>query len=335
MQLILSGNPNLDSIRSVVYFANEEFEKSIKKVHFLDNEESLRNEEGESIEAERNEFVRECIPDVRVTSTLISRSNMHLKIPQILSKELEVYDRDDIVVDLTNGTKSISSVLYASASLSKIPNLFFLSITPDKRSDPPQSLDDENYDVEDLPALENIGEIGKYSYFEIIYYLERTVELTSEIDRTSLTDDYLKRGMEAELQRGVRNYFREEYAQCIQKIGQVMEALSAELADGIRNKAQGAIQNGADTGFYSTNSWLRSNFCQELRGKLKDDTELEGYEDDLSDLANVDKILETIRVYRNMSSHGTNLLRGEEEAKLIMSNSMYVLKAIKKSGIFQ
>lgn len=67
VQLILSGNPNLDAIRNVVHFASREFDKSIEKVHFIDNEHSLQDGEGGTVEAERNGFVRECIPGVQVT----------------------------------------------------------------------------------------------------------------------------------------------------------------------------------------------------------------------------------------------------------------------------
>lgn len=333
MQLILSGNPNLNSIQNVVYLANEYFDQCIEKVHFIDNEHTLRDREGGKIEAERNNFVRECISGVQVTSTQISLSKKHLRIPQILSRELEIYSRNEIIVDLTNGTKSISSVLYASASLSKIPHLFFLSIDREKRSEPPESLQEDEYTVDTLPALENIGEIGKYSYFEIVYYLERITNLTSEVDNSVLTDEYLIRSMEDELQRAVRSYFREEYANCIQKIGQVMESLSWELANAIRNEAKGSITNSVDTGFSETNTWIRTEFCDKLRGKLDSGEDLKDYEDRLCDLANVDKILETVRVYRNVSSHGNSILRGGEEAKLIMSNAMYVLEIVNESSI--
>lgn len=332
-QLILSGNPNLDTVRGAVYFANQEFEGEIERVHFLDTDTSLRKD-GNTIEGERNDLVRKYIPDAQLVSTRISFSDMHLSIPRILSQELKLYERDQIIVDLTNGTKSISSVLYASASLSKISRLFFLNTSPDKRDLPPEDLESEDYSTKILPALENIGEIGKYSYFEIVYYLERVGELSAKFEETSLDDDYLEQGMVSDLQQAVRSYFRGDYSQCIQKVGQIMEAFSGVIVNNIRNKAKGDIKTSAKQGFKGKTDWLRANFCEELRGKLASSSGLKEYEQSLKELANIDVILETIRVHRNMSSHGYSILRGEEEAKVVVTNALYLLGLILKTEAF-
>jgi len=124
MQLIISGNPNLGAIRNVIYLASKHYQGKIRKVLFIDNETSLQKD-GLSVEGQRNEMVRSYIEDVTIESIPVKRENLHEKIPKLLSEKLQVYKRSEIVIDLTNGDKFITSALYASGSLSQIDNLFF------------------------------------------------------------------------------------------------------------------------------------------------------------------------------------------------------------------
>ena len=61
---------------------------------------------------------------------------------------------------------------------------------------------------------------------------------------------------------------------------------------------------------------------------------LEDYEAELKLLKNIDKVFDVIRVYRNQSNHPYNDLKGKEEAKLILNNTLYCLELIQKSGVF-
>jgi hypothetical protein len=127
MILILSGNPNLGTIRNVIYFVNNYFDQQINKICFVDSNETLNDREGKSLESERNNIVRRYIGSkIAIESQVIEKNDLHIDIPKMLSNHLKIYGEDNIVIDLTNGTKYISNVLYASASLSKIKNLFFL-----------------------------------------------------------------------------------------------------------------------------------------------------------------------------------------------------------------
>jgi len=134
MELIISGNPNLRTIQSVIYLAYLHYNGQIEKVYFIDSEGSLYDKDGNSLEGQRNEIARKYIKsDVKIESRFVKKEDLHQEIPRLLSEQLKTYAKDQIVVDLTNGTKYISNILYASASLSKIRNLFFVFIPSDKR----------------------------------------------------------------------------------------------------------------------------------------------------------------------------------------------------------
>src|SRR5262245_16552149 len=110
MILILSGNPNLGTIRNVIYFVNNYFDKQIDKICFLDSNETLNDREGKSLESERNNIVRRYIGSkIVIESQVIEKNDLHIDIPKMLSNHLKIYGENHIVIDLTNGTKYISN----------------------------------------------------------------------------------------------------------------------------------------------------------------------------------------------------------------------------------
>ncbi len=333
MQLILSGNPNLRTVDSVVYFASATFSEPIDKVHFLDTAATLYRD-GQSIEGERNDLVRRHLRSASIVTSLIDPEDIHLAIPRIMSEELRAWGKDRIIVDLTNGTKSISNVLYASASLSKISNLFFLSVSRERHRAAPHELKEGEYQVTLLPALDNIGAIGAHSFFEIVYYLDKVNDIVASYNSLSLENEALESGMTTLFRGAVQAYFRGEYAQSIQGVGQLAEGLADALANRIDNAAQASITAKRGRGFAATITWLRSYFCEPLRGKLARDETLEAHEQSLKLLVNVYSILELIRVYRNFSSHAYDMLRGPDEAKLVLSNAFYLFELVHRSNVF-
>ncbi|MDI9395017.1 MAG: hypothetical protein QM426_06225, partial [Euryarchaeota archaeon] len=131
MELIMSGNPNLSTIIGVTYLANKKYRnenKKIEKVLFIDTAESLYDTKKEKrVEPRRSEFIKKCIcRSVSIEAIELEIEGFHQSIPKHISEQLKLYPRSEIIVDLTNGTKYVSSILYASASMAKIENLFFL-----------------------------------------------------------------------------------------------------------------------------------------------------------------------------------------------------------------
>lgn len=333
MILILAGNPNLKTISSVIYFVKASFEQSIEKVCFMDDKDnSLRDKEGHSIEGQRNDIVRHYIGSkANIESQLIEKSDLHIEIPKMLSKHLQLYGEEQIVIDLTNGTKYISNVLYASASLSKIRKLFFLYVPREKQDELPENLTANDYIIDIISPLENIEAIGRHTYFEVIYYREKAGEITNAFQAVNFDNSFLKNMSGAQISSAISHYFLGNYSISISTLGQIVEELSFELCKIIKNRAKGKITERVPKKFNDTIGWLTAQFCDPLRGK--ENKSLLDYEEDLKTLQNIDKLIDVVRLYRNLSSHGYDFLRSKSEAGFILNNCLYLFKLVIQSGV--
>jgi len=334
MELIISGNPNLRTIQSVIYLAYLHYNGQIEKVYFIDSEGSLYDKDGNSLEGQRNEIARKYIKsDVKIESRFVKKEDLHQEIPRLLSEQLKTYAKDQIVVDLTNGTKYISNILYASASLSKIRNLFFVFIPSDKQYELPENLNKDDYTIDVISPLESLESIGKHAYFEIIYYKDKAEAAITSFKGVRFRESFLKNNFDFGINSVIDNYFLGKYPETIGVLGQILESFSLEICPKIKQLAKGKITAKSPTDFNDSISWLRSNFCDPIRGKRNKN--LDDYEEKLKLLQNIDKIIDFARVYRNLSSHPYPFLRGQEEARMILNTTFYLLTLIRDSGVLK
>jgi hypothetical protein len=318
----------------MLFILHLRYNQEIEKVYFIDSEGSLSDRDGNSLEGKRNEIVRKYIKeDVKIESRLIKKEDLHQEIPKLLSEQLRIYDKDQIIVDLTNGTKYISSILYASASLSKIGKLFFLFVPKEKQNELPENLNEDDYIIDLISPLEGLESIGEHAYFEIIYYKDRAEEAIGSFRGVPFQESFLKNNFEFEINSAIDNYFLGKYPETIGALGQIIEEFSLEICLKIKQFAEGEITAKSPKNFNDAISWLRSNFCDPIRGKRNKN--LEDYEEKLKLLQNMDKIIDLVRVYRNLSSHPYPILRGHEEARMILNNTFYLLTLIRDSGILK
>ena len=332
MELILSGNPNINTIRSVIYFANLSFDKKLEKVYFFDSKESLYDKKGEPIEHIRSELIRHYIArNVKIESIVLEKEKLHQEIPKLISEQLKIYDKDKMIVDLTNGNKYVSSILYASASLSKIKNLFFLYIPLNKHDELPENLNKDEYVIDVVSPLENLESIGKNTHFEIIYYKEEAEEIINSFNKYNLESSFLRNTFKNQMCSAIDNYFLGKYSDSIGNLGQIIEEISLEICPKIKNFARGKITNKLPNDFNNSILWLHQNFSEKLRRKRNEN--LDDFEEKLKLIQNIDKIIDVIRVYRNLNNHPYDFLRSKDEAKMIIDNTLYLLKLIIKTGV--
>jgi len=338
MELILPGNPNLGTIQNVIYFVKAYYknktDKNISKVLFIDTEESVYKA-GENIEGVRNEIVRRYLGKVQIESIMINQEDVHQIIPNIISNQKALYKADEIIVDLTNGNKFISNILYASASLSQIKNLFFLYVAYDKQKELPENLGEGDYTINVVSPMENIETIGNNAYFDIFYYRDKQQEIIEEFKKSNLKSNFLKNMFAMQINSAISDYFMGKYTETISLIGQITEELSIEVCSKIKNMAKGKITVQAPKDFQSACQWLRVQFCEPIREKNGKNEEYYDYEEKLKYLQNIDKLVEVIKAYRNLSSHPYDYLRGKEEAKIVLNNFLYITSIINKSEVLK
>lgn len=337
MELIMCGNPNLNTVRNVIYFANSYFgEEKINKVFFIDTDDSNCDDQGESLEGERNAIAKHYLGNkITISSQEISKQDLHIKIPEIISKEMLHYSVEDLIIDMTNGKRIMSSILYAAASLSKLNNLFFLFVKHGKLKCSPEDLESDDYEIEVISPIKNIETIGKHTFFEIIYYKDKELEIRENLDVGQFRSSYLKSKFCNDFSVAIQDYFSANYPNCIINTGQLAEEISKELYYIIKNKAKGKLKSIKSHNFPDYITWLQANFCEVIRGKMSRNDELEDYEKHLVILVNADKLLDIIRVYRNRSAHPGNLHRGQEEARLVLNTFIYLMKQVIETGVLK
>ena len=125
--IVMGGNPNLKAIESVLYLYNKKFHKLIKTVYFIDIPKSTIDKDGNSIYNKRTRLTQEYLGmDVEIRVKMTNEENLAIILPEIFANLLDQFSIDDIIVDLTNGTKIVSSYLYGIASLCRCKSIYYL-----------------------------------------------------------------------------------------------------------------------------------------------------------------------------------------------------------------
>ncbi|WP_225885396.1 hypothetical protein [Leptolyngbya sp. KIOST-1] len=176
----------------------------------------------------------------------------------------------------------------------------------DKFNTPPEELSDNDYRIDVISPLSNLESIGKYTFFEIFYYKEKISELTAKFSDVEFKSSFLRNQLKLQLESCIDSYFLEQYPDAIAKISQIIEEISLEIPDQIKQIAAGEIKEKTSLKTLDDSiKWLRSYFCEPLRGKRN--KSLSEYEQQLKELQTCDKLMDLVRVHRNISGSMSGL----------------------------
>ncbi len=182
--------------------------------------------------------------------------------------------------------------------------------------------------------MENIDSIGKYTFFEIIYYKDKSDELIEKFQKYKFNSTILNNQFKSEVESTIYNYFSGNYKETINNAGQISEELLKEICLRIKGFVGGEVDKELPSNFGGLVDSLENNLCNPLRNpKNPKNRKLEDCDDKIKLLKNIDKAFDLIRVYRNQSSHPEDHLRGKEDAKIILDNLLYSLELIDESGV--
>ena len=303
MELITSGNPNLETIKTVLAIVSREYKDRVDKVLFIDNEYSIKDINGNSIEGERNNIVRAIFgKNIKIESVLIDLRDIHTEIPKILCDQLKNYSKSEIIVDITNGNKYISSILYASASLIKVDNI--ISIIKGN---------DNKYILNKFKPIDNIDALGKYAYFEIIYYSDLiNIYIDKYYRKNIVNTGFLRTKFRNLMGEVLEHYFSGKYEATIYSIGRITEALLHNICTRY-NLPIPQNRLGINT------------YIGTLRKALNDNTIPKESADIIR---NITQIAEIIRNYRNPSVHPNSKPIIKIDSKFILDIFLYLLHLI-------
>ncbi len=332
MELITCDNPRIETMRTVLYVARLRF-PAIDKVFFIETTPSKKL-------VERTQAALDYLgSDLQLGQRCFAPDRLHSELPGLLADRMRhAGGRDRLVVDMTNGTKMMSSVLYASASLLKIENLFFINVDYDARTKPPEQLEEDDYTTQLLAPIQQDRKVGRAGLFEVLYYRDGFENSLSGIDSTKLRRQYTRSSLRTDLLGAVDSYFNDQHRTCVARLGVLAEALAEDLCHGVSQKAGAAITRKVprDNARKSVD-WLRVEFSEPLRAALakdNDGTNLRDFQRALAPLATADTILDQLRPLRNFSMHPYAGIPGAAESRVALHSMLYLMDMIARSGVF-
>lgn len=320
LALITAGNPNLKTLANVLVTSQRHFLARIDSVFLIDTDGSTTGKDGESLEGERNALVRRYThPHVRIAQRSFPGDSLARAVPMVVSEELSLVSRDRVVVDLTNGTKTLTSLLYASASLLQLERLFFLTLLPSGYSKEPEELDASDYRIDVLRPLEDVNALKPFALFELVYYRQDMAELmTLLLGRFPRKQD-LVAGIGERIDEAVVKYFAGDAAGAAGAAGKAGESL-ARLVIGVGEEVSDGMlfRGAAKRSHVDRINAIRTRLCEPLRSGLTDEEALPAHLRALIGLRYADGYLDVLRCVRNDASHERLLSVGREEARLTL-----------------
>jgi hypothetical protein len=332
MELITFANPNRRTTESVCFFAKLKY-PNLQRIYFIDV--------AVEITYSREEVAREYMDsEIEVASRQLAHEELASGVPKLLISRAKANGaKERLVIDMTNGTKEMSSILYASASLIRVPNLFFLTVNVNAKEKCPKQMTGSDYAIQIVQPLEANTEIGRIGWFELLYYEDSFRQSLHGIDTTKITSAFLRDNLYNDLILAVEHRFNGRYPECVQRLATVSEALAIELCRRVKQKAKGAIDGDLPLTADKAIVWLRSNVTDRIRGGLSRDPDgihgqIEPYLYELRHLLTCDAVLEQIRRLRSPAVHPYAEFRGEAEASVALHSMLFLFQMISESKVF-
>jgi hypothetical protein len=221
------------------------------------------------------------------------------------------YSRENIIIDLTNGTKEISSLLYMASSLSKIQNINYISVNRDNTGkfyllkDKNSEDISKHYKIKRFEPLQEIDSLAKWNFFDLLFYREKINKIFNDYPKEmqEITDRW-----KVQFNNALDHYFNGEkkYDSALRTFGVLMEDVSDNLLRIIKkdNKYSGKKL-----------SYIFEDYFNEIRKKHRKKETYNNFRD-LN--FSTDKFLEIVRLYRNQTAHSIKISFKEEDVQMII-----------------
>ena len=334
--LVTAGNiftPTFDSVCHAVKKVADE----IEAMHIFDTPQSAEHAE----ENGRSSRIRGILGPVDITTSLVNSDNLQRIVPNRLSRLIRDFGVDNIIVDLSNGQKITTSVLYAVSTISRIDQIYALEfhvrLTPDTQLSDLTYGEDWNYTR--IHPLKEILNITQSSYVELIYYRDRIENIVSALEAKNLqfavdARDRLEHSLVDYFTWSVSDaYSPERLERCVNGLGKICEDAASAWHQYCRR--EGLITTQANN-FNAQVKQIISRW-DKYRKEAADgnlDTTNENVVGAVVPTLAIDNQLETMRIYRNLASHSTRHYRySKHDARLALDSTLLVLERLADSII--
>lgn len=289
--------------------------------------------------------------DVSISSTPIINSGHD--IPIVIQEAVKKKEKQDyVIIDLTNGSKQITGILYTSGTLCGISNMFYVEVHKDGdwfyKLWEEKTIDDK-YSIKKFDAMRELENLASLNNIEFVMYKAEVNEIrdNSKIGKILYWCDKLDKAINA-------YFIKDQYISCIREIGEINEELLTFLLNWVKthkplkkaaknnpsieenNKTEPAalIKDGKYGGLENRSLYLaQKEYLTSLdsvnKGNSKEDAIIvrNWYERLFKALPNLYHLVSALRIYRNQVDHPNHNSIDKEDAKLSI---MIILKIIRE-----
>lgn len=311
------GNINLHTVELVAKEVREaEPQIKIQKVVIFDSAESeeLQNEQVNIYRKYFGDFVRVGI-----------RINHDGSIDASLLFDVFA-NKEEKIVDLSNGQKSTSSLLYMAANLCQVDRIYYLML---KTKPKDVMVSGRDYDYIKMRKVDCVSKLAKISYFDLIYYNDELRELFSESERE--TNGALKVIYNG-LSSGIKEFFS----------GTDFRSVVANVTIGnekIINSLIAFLQYDKECSQYCADNQICITAKRDPVGILTYFSRQyvkNGRKKEILALTSVPNLVASLREYRNISAHYSenNIELTEDQARIVINLCIEVIKCIRENTDF-
>ena len=330
--LVTLGNTNLGTFHNVcqavqAVYPGEELEVLL----VFDTPQSV----AEKYESDRNRLVRQISANAEVRNRVVQPDEMQTVIPLSLARLLGEFDRQDIIIDLTNGQKAHTGVLYAVASISKIERIHSLQIKDPSNLGTPISdleyLDDWDYVT--LESLKEIDAVARQSFLELLYYQEEIWAARSVLCEYS--QDFAQDAYRLVIQ-ALEDYFRggtdeARYERSTATLGILCEDVAKTLYVYCKQSKQTEKEVTDFAGYVNQ----IGSILDRLRSRSTNLQQEGHFGKQFMRLLPIDLLLRVAVVLRNQAAHPTTYKCRREEARLMLDVTLLMLKRIGETDVLR
>ena len=291
------GNLNFKTIELVAKsiaakFGNEAFDKMV----LLNSSESAREQE------KQIEIYRKYIhTGFSVLGISVDEQG------KIRNKDLvDIFSSDcEKIVDLSNGQKVTSSILYMAASLCNVNDIYYLILHKKPVDLPNNPVEGKDFDYIKMGKFIGIESLSKISYFDLIYYNEKVDNIFNEHSETDYEIKTLYNTARKGLIKGISDFFGNQIdgRSAINNITIGNEGLINETFLFLRtDRVTSSFAQMNDVDFYNQR-FDRVGCIQRFFQKYTQASN--SYDENIVSLRTLPPLMSTLRAYRNLTAHSS------------------------------
>ncbi len=289
------GNINLKTVELVAISIRETFgENAFEQMVILNSVES----EGE--QDDQIKIYRKYITTNFTVLQILTEDDGKIKLENMVKMFSE---KGEKIVDLSNGRKVTSSMLYTAASLCNVDDIYYLLMINRPQNDDLNIKFNVDYKYIKIGRFQGLKSLAKISCFDLIYYNDEVLELFSERCSDVSSYEIAKSG----LITGISDFFsKSDGRSAINNITIGNERLIKLFLDYIKNDSyckKFAKENNVIFDANRDPIGMLQYFFKQLTREDMTRQAISPEKKALFMLRTLPSLLSTMREYRNLSSH--------------------------------